>query len=93
LEKKYWIGRKRASVGMAREATSAEARLVHYELAGRYSIKAAECVAAGKPAANAERAMLHLPSPAWLGPVPAASRPEEGFETRMDPDIDREQRR
>ena len=27
---------------MARGATNAEARLIHYELAGRYSIKAAQ---------------------------------------------------
>ncbi|MEA3062566.1 MAG: hypothetical protein QOJ94_2347 [Sphingomonadales bacterium] len=86
MEKKYWIGRKRASVGMARGAASAEARLIHYELAGRYSIKAAQCVAAGKPAADAERAMLHLPNPAWLVPVPAASRQEDGLEVRTDPD-------
>jgi hypothetical protein len=93
MEKKYWIGRKRASLGMARGASSAEARLIHYELAGRYSIKAAQCVAAGKPAADAERAMLNLPNPAWLGPVPAASRQEEGLEARTDPDTDREHRR
>jgi hypothetical protein len=43
MEKKYWIGRKRASVAMARQATSAEARLIHYDLAGRYSIRAAQC--------------------------------------------------
>jgi hypothetical protein len=80
MEKKYWIGRKRDSMGMARGATSAEARLIHYELAGRYSIKAAD----------AERAMLHLPNPDWLVPAPAASRPQEGLEARTDPDMDRE---
>jgi hypothetical protein len=90
MEKKYWIGRKHASMGMARGAASAEARLIHYDLAGRYSIKAAECVAAGKPAAGSERAMLHLPNPGWRVPAPAASRPEEGLEARADPDIDRE---
>ena len=89
MENEYWIGRKRASMGMARGAASAEARLIHYELAGRYSMKAVECVAAGKPTADSERAMLHLPSPAWLVPAPAASRPEEGFEARTDPDMDR----
>ena len=93
MEKKYWIGRNRASMGMARGAASAEARLIHYELAGRYSIKAAECVAAGKPTADAERAMLYLPNPAWLGQVPAASRQEQGSEARTDPDMGRERRR
>lgn len=53
MEKKYWIGRKHAAMGMARGASSAEARLVHYELAGLYSIKAARCLTArGVPAAE-----------------------------------------
>jgi hypothetical protein len=43
MDKKYWLGRKRAAMVMARAATSSEARLAHYELAGRYSIKAAHC--------------------------------------------------
>lgn len=41
MEQAYWIGRKHASLTMAREATSAEARLIHFDLAGRYSVKAA----------------------------------------------------
>ncbi len=41
MDKAYWIGRKRAAIAMARAATSAEARLVHYDLAGRYSVNAA----------------------------------------------------
>ena len=40
MEKIYWLGRKRASLKMARNATSSEARLVHYDLAGRYSVNA-----------------------------------------------------
>ena len=40
MEQEYWLSRKRASVQMARNATNSEARLVHYELAGRYSLKA-----------------------------------------------------
>jgi hypothetical protein len=44
MEQRYWLARKRASVQMARDAISSEARLAHYELAGRYSLKA---VAAG----------------------------------------------
>lgn len=40
LEKAYWLGRKRASLKMARNATSAQARLTHYDLAGRYGLKA-----------------------------------------------------
>lgn len=37
----YWLGRKRASLANAHAAIGAEARLIHYELAGRYSIRAA----------------------------------------------------
>ena len=40
MEKAYWLGRKRASLKLAQSAASAEARLVHYDLAGRYSLKA-----------------------------------------------------
>ena len=40
MEKAYWLSRKRASLKLAQNAASAEARLVHYDLAGRYSIKA-----------------------------------------------------
>jgi len=40
MEKAYWLGRKRASLKQARNAASSEARLAHYDLAGRYSLKA-----------------------------------------------------
>jgi hypothetical protein len=40
MEKVYWLSRKRASLKAAQNAASAEARLIHYDLAGRYSIKA-----------------------------------------------------
>ena len=40
MEQHYWLSRKRQSVQMARDATNSEARLVHYDLAGRYSLKA-----------------------------------------------------
>ena len=35
MENAYWVGRTKASLKSAQEATSAEARLIHYELAGR----------------------------------------------------------
>ena len=44
MDKSYWLGRKRSAQAMARRATTAESRLIHYDLAGRYSIKAAMCV-------------------------------------------------
>jgi hypothetical protein len=40
MEQAYWLGRKRASLKLAQNAASSEARLVHYDLAGRYSLKA-----------------------------------------------------
>jgi hypothetical protein len=43
LNKEYLLGRKRHSLAKAREARSAEARLIHFELAGRYSVQAASC--------------------------------------------------
>ncbi len=51
MEHDYWLGRERASFMLAGKATSAEAKLIHYELAGLYSVKAArsarEAVTAG----------------------------------------------
>jgi hypothetical protein len=40
MERVYWLGRKRASLKSARNASSSEARLIHYDLAGQYSLKA-----------------------------------------------------
>jgi hypothetical protein len=42
MEQKHWLSRKRASLAMAKGAAGPEARLIHYELAGRYSVKAAD---------------------------------------------------
>lgn len=41
MEQSYWLERERASLANARATTNAKARLIHYELAGRYSVKAA----------------------------------------------------
>jgi hypothetical protein len=40
MERAYWLTRKRASLKSAEAATNSLARLVHYDLAGRYSLKA-----------------------------------------------------
>ncbi len=40
MEKAYWLRRKRASLKCAENAASSAARLTHYDLAGRYSLKA-----------------------------------------------------
>ena len=67
MENSYWIGRMRASMTAARAASTAEARLIHYDLAGRYSVKAAGALpflAARSAPADGPRATLHLPDPA-----------------------------
>jgi hypothetical protein len=61
MERTYWLGRKRASVANARRATSAESRLIHLDLAGRYSIKAA--FAGPAPARAPAQVPLALPQP------------------------------
>lgn len=40
MEKTYWLSRNRASLRLAKNAGCSEARLIHYDLAGRYSLKA-----------------------------------------------------
>jgi hypothetical protein len=62
MEQAYWLGRKRASVANARRAGGAEARLVHLDLAGRYSIKAA--AAATLPEQEGAHPALPLPDSA-----------------------------
>ena len=42
MENSYWLGRKKVSVENAEQATNSNARLIHLELAGRYSLKALE---------------------------------------------------
>ena len=45
MDKTYWLRRKRAAMAAARAAATAESRLIHYEMAGRYSIRAAQSAA------------------------------------------------
>jgi hypothetical protein len=61
MEKKYWIGQKRSASAMAPVAATAEARLIHYELAGRYSIHTAQSFHGGQGTGEGERAVLHAP--------------------------------
>lgn len=49
MDKTYWLRRKRAAMAAARAAATAESRLIHYELAGRYSIRAAYAQAGTAP--------------------------------------------
>ena len=41
MEQGYWLQRKREELALACSSTSAEAKLIHFDLAGRYSVKAA----------------------------------------------------
>jgi hypothetical protein len=67
MDKMYWTGRNRDAMAMARDATTAESRLIHYELAGRYSIKAAQCLPfmlpSKGPATPGERDALRISKP------------------------------
>ena len=65
MDQTYWLSRKRAAAAMARRAGSSRARLIHLDLAGRYSIKAAASAAAAlaRSAPAEERAQLAAPSP------------------------------
>ena len=53
MEKAYLLGRKRASLKLAQNAASSEARLAHYDLAGRYSVKAMSAETQATDLANA----------------------------------------
>ena len=53
MEQAYWLTRKRTSLKSAQAATSSQARLVHYDLAGRYSLKAMSAETLGIDLANA----------------------------------------
>lgn len=72
MEQTYWLGRKRISVANARRAANAEARLVHLDLAGRYSVKAAAAAPVLEGPAYYERLETGA---RWL-----ASRAAEGCE-------------
>jgi hypothetical protein len=63
MEKSYWLRRKRSSVANAAGADTAEARLIHLDLAGRYSIKAAVAGAEGLSAAEPQPIGLPLRLP------------------------------
>jgi hypothetical protein len=70
MEKAYWLSRKRASLKMAQNAACSEARLVHYDLAGRYSLKASSAETTASDLAYS------------LPPSIYANRPKSPFERR-----------
>lgn len=52
MEQMYWIERTRSSLAKAQVATQSEARPIHSDLAGRYSVKAVNAGPAPKEAVN-----------------------------------------
>ena len=67
MEKVYWLSRKRASLKSAQNALCAEARLIHYELAGRYSLKALSAKTKAMDLADALPPAIHAVSGHYSG--------------------------
>jgi hypothetical protein len=64
MEQSYWLGRKRDAAANARRTGSSRARLIHLDLAGRYSVMAAMAAEARKPRdGGQESAFLALAPP------------------------------
>jgi len=89
MEKTYWLGRERAAMAMARDAACSGSRLIHYELAGRYSLKAAYApfmLPQKGPVTQGEREVLRLPLPSSRGAgvvraprlLPRGHKPRDG---------------
>jgi len=80
MEKSYWLARRRSAVAMARIATSSKARLIHYDLAGRYSIKAANCLPfmlpQSGPATEGEASSLRIAPPGAMTPSADKTAPK-----------------
>lgn len=71
MEKAYWLSRQSASLKLADDAAGSEARLIHYDLAGRYSLKATSAETQAIDLADS------LPSPICArGSSPACKDPD-----------------
>ena len=78
MEKTYWLRRKRAAMAMARAETCSEMRLVHYEQAGRHSVRAAFApfmLPRKGPVTEGEREALRMPRLSPPGPSLALPKP------------------
>jgi hypothetical protein len=89
MEQRYWLGRKRASAAAASRAQSSRSRLIHLDLAGRYSIKAA--LAGPERARVGARVALALPQP-QPGDAEHYERLETGARWLASRSIDEEER-
>lgn len=67
MEKAYWLARKRASLLSAQGAACSRSRLVHYDLAGRYGLKANSLESLAVPLADS------LPPPIYANRAKSAS--------------------
>jgi hypothetical protein len=81
MERNYWLGRERSALSMAHKSTIAEVKLIHFDLAGRYNLKALGVepfmLHSEGSAAEGDRAALAIPSVA-----PEASAPRSQSSTR-----------
>lgn len=59
MDGSYWLGRSRTSLANAASARCAAARLVHFDLAGRYSVKAAALSRAPQTPSDADEALRY----------------------------------
>jgi hypothetical protein len=73
MEKAHWLGRKRASLKAAQSADHSLARLAHYDLAGRYSLKALS--------AETQAADLNTALQPAIRPVSASGTSRDDHET------------
>jgi hypothetical protein len=69
MERNYWLLRKRKHMAHARDASCSEAKLIHLDLAGRYSIKAAAV------AGSAQATPVQPHSPVTAKPVSGQGHP------------------
>ena len=74
MERDYWLGRNRASFMLAGKATCAEARLIHYHLAGVYSVRAARSAREAAAAEGRRTAPVAALAPRLSPPAKADER-------------------
>jgi hypothetical protein len=91
MEQSYWLGRKRDAAANARLTGSSRARLVHLDLAGRYSVMAAHAAEERTPGAGgrqvASLALPELPDAAYYERLEIGARwlaSRAGSETERD---------
>ena len=82
MERTYWLLRGRDELEKARRAATSQSRLIHYDLAGRYSVKAALArpfLLPGRgPATDGEREALRLPVLRKLSGPPGSRKRDAG---------------